>query len=268
MKIKYNTETLQHIITDLSELAGLSIAFIDNNFNYLVRAYDDEDYCSKLQKLNLLEKPCFCSDNDILNKCKKSGKLESHICHAGLCDSAMPIIKNGIITGYIIFGRIRTKNSPKSNKFVSDINNKPVLDALYQKLPYFTEKQINCLSDLLPRILFQNAIEIENDSFITEITDYIEQNLNNELTVELLCSKFFISKNRLYDAFHSHFNSTVNEYITNRRIAKAKELLKNTKEPIYKIAEDVGIENYTYFCKLFKRKTGLTPTEYRTAPQN
>ncbi|MBE6808953.1 MAG: helix-turn-helix transcriptional regulator [Ruminococcaceae bacterium] len=148
------------------------------------------------------------------------------------------------------------------------MNNKPVLDALYQKLPYFTEKQINCLSDLLPRILFQNAIEIENDSFITEITDYIEQNLNNELTVELLCSKFFISKNRLYEAFHSHFNSTVNEYITDRRMVKAKELLKNTKEPIYKIAEDVGIENYTYFCKLFKRKTGLTPTEYRTAPQN
>lgn len=268
MIIKYNTGTLQHIITDLSELTGISMAFLDNDFNYLVRCWNDKDYCSALQKYNILKRPCHCSDTDILNKCKNSRKTESHICHAGLCDSAMPIIKNEIIVGYIIFGRIKTKLSPKNNKYFIDDKNKAELDRLYQQRPYFSDRQIGCITDLLPRILFQNAIEIENDSFITEITDYIEQNLNNELTVELLCSKFYVSKNRLYDAFHSHFNCAVNEYITDRRIAKSKELLKNTKEPIYKIAEDVGIENYTYFCKLFKRKTGLTPTKYRTAPQN
>ncbi|MEE1074393.1 MAG: PocR ligand-binding domain-containing protein, partial [Acutalibacteraceae bacterium] len=111
MKIKYNTETLQHIITDLSELTGISMAFLDNDFNYLVRCCDDNDYCSALQKYSILKRPCHCSDTDILNKCKNSHKTESHICHAGLCDSAMPIIKNEIIVCYIIFGRIKTKLS-------------------------------------------------------------------------------------------------------------------------------------------------------------
>lgn len=263
MKIKYNTEMLKHIITDLSELTGISISFLDVNFNNIIICCDENDYCSTLQKLKLLEKPCRYSDNYLLNKCKNSLQLESHICHAGLCDSAMPIIKNGILAGYIMFGRIKTNSSPKTNNYLPKNSNKETLDKLYQKLPYFTDSQIACLTDLLPRILFQNAIEIENDSLITEITEYIKNNLDNNLTVDQLCSRFYISKNRLYNTFFEHYNLTVNEYITEQRLEKAKELLKTTSEPIYKIAEDTGIYNYTYFCKLFKRKTGLTPTKYR-----
>lgn len=263
MKIKYNIETLQHIITDLAELTGISIAFIDNNFNYLVHSFADDDYCSMVQQLKILDKPCHCSDNDILSKCKNSGKLESHICHAGLCDSAMPIIKKEVVTGYVIFGRIRTTHSPQNNIYYPDALNKEVLDRLYNKLPYFTDKQISCLADFIPRILFQNAIEIENDDFFNRITEYIENNINKAITVKSLCSKFYISKNHLYEAFHSHLNTTVNEYIVNKRIEKAKELLRNTTEPVYKIAEETGLENYTYFCKLFKKKEGITPSEYR-----
>ena len=262
MRIKYNTEMLQHIITDLSELTAINMAFLDNNFNYIVLPCDRNDYCSALQKYNLIERPCHCSDTDLLNKCKKSRKTESHICHAGLCDSAMPIIKNDIIVGYIIFGRIRTASSPQKQNY--SFNEE--LNTLYNKLPFFTDNQINSLLDLLPRILFQNAIEIENDSFITEITEYIKNNIKGNLDIGSLCSKYFISKNRLYSAFRNYCNCTVNEYITDCRIARAKELLTTTAEPVYKIAEEIGVENYTYFCKLFKRKTGVTPIEYRTAP--
>lgn len=263
LKIKYNTDALQHIITDLSELTGISIAFLDTDFNNIVRAYDDNDYCSKLQQFNLLERPCRCSDLELLNKCRNSGNLESHKCHAGLCDTAMPIIKNEIIVGYVIFGRIRTKNSPKDNIIKSDYD---LLDRLYQKLPYFTETQISYFTDLLPRILFQDAIEIENDSIIEEICRYIENNLKEDLSINSLSQEFFISKNKLYSIFEENLKTTVNNYITSRRIEKAKELLKNTNEPVYKIAEDIGINNYTYFCKLFKRKTGKTPRDYKTAP--
>lgn len=268
LKIKYNTETLKHIITDLSLLTGISIAFLDDKFNTLVRCYEDNDYCSALQKLNLLDRPCHCSDRELLNKCNNSKQPQSHICHAGLCDSAMPIIKNDIIVGYVIFGRVKTKHSPQINGYLSDKRNTEMLNALYSKLPFCTEEQIASLLDLLPRILFQNAIEIENDSFITSIVLYIDNNLHHKLDIRSICNEFYISKNRLYTVFHDYFGLPVNDYITNRRISKAKEMLKTTKEPVYKIAEEAGFDNYTYFCKLFKRKTGFTPTKYRTVSQN
>ena len=55
----------------------------------------------------------------------------------------------------------------------------------------------------------------------------------------------------------------MNEYVTDCRIARAMELLRNTPKSAHAIAEEVGVANYTYFTKLFKRKTGLSPTEYR-----
>lgn len=58
------------------------------------------------------------------------------------------------------------------------------------------------------------------------------------------------------------------EYITNCRLERAKKLLLETSEPVYNISEKVGIHNYTYFCNLFKKKTGITPTEYKNIPND
>lgn len=262
MNIKYNIEELKHIITDLSAITGISISFLDTDFNHLILCSKKNDYCSLLQQSVLPKEYCQKSDMEILLKCKESRKLETHICHARLCDSAMPIIKNGIIAGYIVFGRIRNCNSP-NKQIYNDKKIEQILNLKYQELTYLTEQQIQSFYDLLPRILFQNAIEIENDGLISELTDYIKNNLSEELKISHLCKKFYVSKNRLYDSFKNYFDCTVNEYITEQRLIKVKELIKNTDEPIYKIAESVGFENYTYFCKLFKRKVGTTPKKFK-----
>lgn len=265
LNFKYSTKTLEKILTDLGELTGASFSFRDENFNVIVNCIDPNDYCSVLQKQVSENKPCHFSDIEILKKCKKSRSLEQHICHAGLCDFAMPIIKNDIIVGYIIFGRIRTVKSPQKHSYYSGSENCNDLDILFNKLPYFTERQINCITDLLPRILFENAIQIEFDTLLNEITEFINSNLSCELNFSILCENFFVSKNKLYELFRTHYDTTVNGYITEQRIKKAKELLKSTDETVYKISTLVGINNYTYFCKLFKRKTGFTPLEYRKA---
>ncbi len=262
MTINYNIDALEHIINDLSCLTGLRINFLDTSFRYLVCDSNGRDYCSIMQEKEGKRDYCKRSDMQLLLKCRESRKLESHICYAGLYDAAMPIIKNSIIAGYVIFGRIRTANSPKKQIYENS-EYKEILNKKYKELTFMTLKQIESLYDLLPRILFQNAIEIEHDEFITEITEYINNNLSSDLKISVLCKKFIVPKNRLYDAFKNHFGYTVNEYITNKRLEKAKELLKQSKEPIYKIAETVGFANFTYFCKLFKRKTGLSPSNYR-----
>ncbi|KQX46065.1 MULTISPECIES: response regulator [unclassified Paenibacillus] len=56
-----------------------------------------------------------------------------------------------------------------------------------------------------------------------------------------------------------HFTDYLNRY----RMKKAEELLTQTTMKIYEVAEAVGVDNYRYFCKLFKAYTGFTPTEYK-----
>lgn len=263
MKFKYNLSTLEHITNDLSRLTGIAISVLDSDRNYLITAASENDYCTLFQASKQNSSPCRCSDEAILTKCASSLKLETHICHAGLYDAAMPIIKNGITLGYIVFGRIRSTHSPKESRYAAGDKEGNSLADLYHRLPFFSDEQLHCLYDLLSHILFERAIEIENDSFIETATAFIENHLSEPLSIELLCRQLNVSRNYLYRSFQKFYGKTVNEYITETRISKAQALLAETNEPVYQIAEKIGIENYTYFCKLFKKKTGMTASVYR-----
>jgi YesN/AraC family two-component response regulator len=259
MKIKYKTEKVKRIINDLSVLTGMNIALFNGEYEVIAACDRMNDFCRNFQMLESYKGECYFSDKRLFEKCQKSGKAESHICHAGLCDFAMPLIKNGITAGYVIMGQVRTSMSPKNFTYNSPLNR------FYDATPFFTDEKVESLKNLLPQILFNDAIDFEYESIIDEIAEYINANLQKDLSIATICKKFNVSKNCLYNGFRGKFSTTVNEYISSVRIAKAKELLKKTNSTVYVIAETVGIENYTYFCKLFKNTVGISPSKFRVS---
>ena len=264
MIIKYNKERLKQIICDISDLTGISIGVLDTEYNFIVDCKSQDDFCSNLQKYQTASKYCALCDENILKECANNKRIVPQLCHAGLCDFAMPIFKNEIIVGYVIMGRIRCSESPKVHTYsnLNDIN----LNKKYGDIPILSNRQIAALCDLMPKIIFDSGIEIENDTLCEEITQYINQNISKRNSINDLCNNFHISKTTLYGIFKNNFNTTVNDYILNQKIAIAKKLLKETDMPVYEISERIGFENYTYFCKLFKQKEGKTATAYRKEP--
>ena len=262
MQIKYNKEKIEELLKDFATLTKISVTFADAQTNPVCSFYITDNFCESYQKIGTNKEYCTHSDKRLLERCSQSGKYEYHICHAGLYDAAMPIVKLGVTVGYIIVGRIRTplKRKDALCNFEGD------LGTLYKQIPVFDNEQLSCLKNLLSNILFSNAIELENTNIAENIRDYIEENLSTDITASVICKRFFISRNYLYKTFKENFSCTPVEYITNCRLEQAKKLLIETKEPVYNISEKVGIHNYTYFCNLFKKKTGLTPTEYKNAP--
>ena len=252
MIIQYHIDALNRLIKDIFDITGISISVLDTEQNVLGNCSKEDDFCSLLQSLNGEKQLCRECDNHILNKCSQSNRLENHVCRAGLCDCAMPIMKHDTLVGYIIMGRIRSSNAcacapyllPETNAATRDR-----LNMLYQQIPVMTQKQLHALYDLLPSVLFDNAIQVIYDPFINAVVDFIRCHLQEILSIQRLCAEFHVSTNYLYQAFRSNFDCTVNEYISEQRIKKAKELLKNADDPVYVIAEKVGIDNYTYFCK-------------------
>ena len=61
---------------------------------------------------------------------------------------------------------------------------------------------------------------------------------------------------------------TFTQYLTGLRISRAKELLETTELRSFRIAEDVGYNDAHYFSYMFKRSTGMTPSEYRKAQRD
>ncbi|MCL6588598.1 MAG: AraC family transcriptional regulator [Firmicutes bacterium] len=96
---------------------------------------------------------------------------------------------------------------------------------------------------------------------ISPILDYINLHFNEEISLGHLAQKFYLSKVYLGNLFKSATGYTVKEYIIARRMMFAKQLLLEN-EPVVKVMEKVGYNNYSHFIRTFKRHVGVTPKQY------
>jgi YesN/AraC family two-component response regulator len=151
---------------------------------------------------------------------------------------------------------------------LNDLNvDKAKLRKAYDKLDYSEEKKIESATEivtiLIKYILLEHMIEMNSSSEFENILNYINEYIVDKITVQSICKKFFISKNTLYALFQENLNCSVKTYILHQRIEYAEQLLKTTELSIKEINEACGIDNYTYFCRLFKEKKGATPLHFR-----
>lgn len=91
----------------------------------------------------------------------------------------------------------------------------------------------------------------------------IESNLSGTLNLRTLSQSLNISGSYLSTIFKKETGHTLTDYIANRRIDKAMELLRSTRLQVQTIAQHCGIVDVHYFSRIFKRITGHTPKEYR-----
>ena len=103
----------------------------------------------------------------------------------------------------------------------------------------------------------------ENERMALEISEYIKKNYQLNFSVENLTRQFSISRTGLYTLFRDIFGMTVNEYITNCRIVRAKDLLINTEYSVEIISDMVGCSSISTFSRLFKVQTDMSPLKYR-----
>ena len=100
-------------------------------------------------------------------------------------------------------------------------------------------------------------------SIIKAIT-YIHQNYEKELSLDEISEAGLMSKNYFCNLFKKETKETIVDYITKVRIQNAKLLLRDSNLKIYEISYKVGYANPTYFNKIFKKVTGVTPFEFRS----
>ena len=267
MNIRYDISKLKKIIDDICAVTGLCMAILDTKKNYLYSNGREKSLlCAAVQKSAEGRIRCSCSDREMIERAEAELRPVSHICHAGLRDTVVPILQGSILVGFIIIGRVRPALTPKPREGYGDLNmTKSEYERLYMELPFLYEEGFSGLIDLLSHILFESAIEVDYDKFINAAIGYIDENLHRPITIEELCRELYISKNLLYKKFRAFFDCTVNEYITDKRIERARMLLDTTGDSSRYIAESCGFDNYSYFSKLFKRKIGVSPRKYRAA---
>ena len=100
-------------------------------------------------------------------------------------------------------------------------------------------------------------------SLFEAIRQYIDTHFREDVTRDFLAKMFYISPNYLSHLFQREGNIGLNEYLNQIRLEYAKSLLKNYDLNIKEIAHASGFKDSNYFCRIFRKKTERSPTEYR-----
>ncbi len=274
MVIEYNSKKIANALDDFYNAIGIDVDLLKPDFSYAIDTpLQNNRYCKLIQATREGNEQCRCSDRLLLTKCKETLQPQMHICHAGLIDVAFPIIYEQNILGYIVFGRMRPDTNFKSiEKYVISLGIEgEKAKTLYGEIPVFNDKKIESISKIatmfVKYILIEDLLTLKaNDSLQSAVT-YIENNLGSELCIKSISKHTNISKTALYDKFNKTYGCTINEFITKKRIEKAKSLLKNTDYSIDDIAGKTGFSSASYFSKCFKKLTGISPLKYKKSAQ-
>lgn len=190
-------------------------------------------------------------------------------------DSVMFFLKDEFLTDFIKMAGIKTVKTEQ----LANVNVKPVEEPLrsfvqsikgHFNAPERVDKKL--LKIKIMELLFDLAQVDSNlllqliqlkKQFVTDITAVIEENYLNPLKL----TDFAYLSGRSLASFKRDFKhiykETPAQFIKNKRLNKAKELLMNTNWPIHDISFTVGFENFAHFSRAFKTYTGKTPLDFR-----
>jgi AraC family transcriptional regulator len=95
------------------------------------------------------------------------------------------------------------------------------------------------------------------------ITDYILAHLNEKLSLETLAQQVGFSAYHFTYLFRQTTGETPHQFVLNKRLEQARQLLKETDLPLSQVALEVGFQNQSHFTQAFKSHLGVTPRHYR-----
>lgn len=121
--------------------------------------------------------------------------------------------------------------------------------------------------------LFENADipcpeEQKNHSSVSQarlqlMMQFIHLNYSHNISLDDIARHVMVSKSTALNLFQKYLHITPVNYLINYRLKQAGQLLSKTEKKVSSISSETGFHNVDYFCRLFKKRYKLTPTEYR-----
>jgi AraC family transcriptional regulator len=98
---------------------------------------------------------------------------------------------------------------------------------------------------------------------LQQITDWIAEHASEDLNLDQIAAQVGLSKFHFHRLFKAALGVSPSHYHLNLRMDTARQLLRETKKSVVNVALDVGYTNPSHFAHLFRKETGLSPSEYR-----
>lgn len=108
------------------------------------------------------------------------------------------------------------------------------------------------------------VLRVQELKRVEELGEFITKNLADNHSIKSLSLSCGLNPAKLQDGFRYLFSQSVNEFIINSRLERAKELLQDKEYTVRDVVAAVGLDSGSYFSKIYKEKYGITPKKYKS----
>lgn len=263
--------TLEMVLKELHQVSGFRISIHDIEFNEIA-SYPKSlsQFCTLIQQHPGMHKSCMKNDMIAFEYVKKHKTPYIYRCRFGLYEAVAPLYYSGILSGYLMMGQaldtsIHTKEHVYnlSSGYVEDQQQlKMTIDAIPAATREKITSYLNIMSICAEYITLSNRLRVSSKNLSQEVKKYIEEHYREKITLEKLCDQFYCSKGTLTSSFKQTYGQTINHFITQVRVQKAQQLMNASGMKIGEVAAQCGFSDQNYFCKVFIKVFGMTPSEY------
>ncbi|MBR5152821.1 MAG: PocR ligand-binding domain-containing protein [Clostridia bacterium] len=269
MSLLLRDKELRELLQNFYVLTGMTVSLFDENHKGVV-AYPDisRTFCNLMKQVPEFRAKCWECDRTSFATCRKTKALTTYRCHAGLIEATTPVIKNGKIIGYLMFGQITDQKHKEPfrtdlAKLCKSYGVDEDLSDVIRQIKHRNETQIQAAAKILDAcseyIQLKEMVHHSEKRMITLIEEFIDEHIDEEITIERLCKEFNVSRTHLYNQTRPYISGGIGAFVRQKRMEKAKELLVTTDIPIPEIATMVGFFDYNYFLKVFRQTYHTSP---------
>ncbi|MBE6691077.1 MAG: helix-turn-helix domain-containing protein [Ruminococcaceae bacterium] len=268
----FRMEEISALINDINIVTKINCVLYDKDFR-LLHNYKDSmcRFCSLVRTDPALAEACRASDLQGMRCALEQKGTYRYQCHMGLTETVTPIFYEDVLVGFMMIGQLLCERDEEAIRArIAALPDGALRQVLLRELVRMRrteEAELSAMNNVVQMCVsylrMQKLIQFKETPLSVLLKEYIEANLAEELNVKALCRQFNLSKSSLYLLSNEVFGKGVTDYIRERRVQRAKELLSETALPISAVAEQVGYTDTNYFTKVFKKATGKTPSAWR-----
>ncbi len=157
----------------------------------------------------------------------------------------------------------KQKINTKENTHLTKLLEVEEINAQIQNLIAIREQLKKQQPENNTTIIIEGKTESWDEKFLRKLLQYIKNNIGDpELNVASIMSQMHISRTQLHRKLKTLTGLSTTEFIRAIRLKKAEQLLKDNVDSVTQIGYQIGFSDHSYFSKCFKKKYGISPSQY------
>ncbi len=268
---------LQDLLFHLHEITGLHFSIHNLTAKEIYAGLSRSPFCDLIANTPEGYERCYQCDLQAIQKMDNHFEPYRYRCHAGIIDIVIPVRERGQLVTVIQVGQFLDADDipaqmEQMRKACSWHHQKEALEHAFLELPRLSPGKIKACLEIMnacvSEVRLEGLFDREEQTDVQRLIIFINNSFARKLTLDDIAQALAMSKSKLCAlACQISPDMTVMKLLTKRRIQIAKRLLLQSTASIRDVAEQVGIDDYNYFTKVFKNQVGLTPTAYRKEQQ-